>query len=813
MKKSFLIIMFITISINIVSLRNWQIYTNTTHIYDIIEIDNKIYQATWGGLEVYDIENDSFVKTYTIFDGLEDQNIKTISYLESSHTTLLGTSKAGINRIRDDVFQTPINETIGLPDNKVNIIVNCDALIYVATDEGLTVFKDVPDFPYPLPINHYATHNGLASTNITSLALAQNGYLFIGTDQGLNYVHTSEMFNITAWHLVNTNNSSLPDNRITSLSINDNLLAIGTQDGLVRTKIDDNIGLLRYLDLFTEWEVFTEDSHPLASRRIFSVYVDNKFQVWTSYGVWNNNNLLIEQTEDIVITRISSNNVFTHWQNHNNGLITDQIKGFREINDVIFIYTWGEGLFFFENSIWKNRKSDTMTANNITDISVDLNGKIWVCNGFVGGDIQRRGNPGISGFDGNSWTTFRAATSPLVHDRIFRITTDARNRKWFGSWNHGISVFDENKDTWYHYNRGNGLPANEIGALTTDDENNIWISAYSGGMVVVELDAIENTGTIPTIASFHLYSPNIPYSDVINIFPASDMTFFGSFYSGIRYWDATGFPQTHQTGDDWKKPPFPQLSDGYIYVYGIDSRETHWGEEVWIASENGLFMYDTYNSRWYRYGTGIKRHVWLNNDWERDKLYFVDEERLYGAAPTFPTAILIDPFDRVWIGTESNGLTIYDINTDRFRVYNTNNSPLVSNNITALAYEPYSGNLYIGTDNGLNSVEIGKILKADDPPLATTVVYPNPFYPDKGQVVTITNKVADEHTIMPQGDNKCNIYNIKGELIITLEENRYFEFSWDGINSEGKKCGNGIYYYVVSASDGQTERGTIVLIR
>ena len=812
MKKIVLYVLLTLLLSNISAVRNWQVYTNTTHIYDLIESDNKLYLATWGGLEVYDLEYDQFIRTYTTNDGLRDLDIKTIVKNEATDTFLLGTFRSGINRLQGDNFLLPLNDIIGLPDNNVNAIVYSDSLIFVATNQGVTVFSEDESFPYPLPIYHFGTHNGLASNRVSSLVISDSGYLLCGTDNGLSYVHTSTMTNLSTWEHYYSGNSLLPDNRISSLSVSGNSFAVATRQGLVR--IDD-------MREQTEWTLYNSSYFPdeIISNEILTAFIDSSHNIWYTYGIWNDNLLYIDypviDPEDqqpdpaqYAIVRISPANEFTIWENGEAGLVTSLIKGFREFNNRIYAFSWGYGFFYLDNGEWHHRESNCIIASNITDIDVDLNKKIWISNGYIGGGINRKGTRGVSGFDGSEWTNFRAEETPMLTNRIFRVGIDQRNRKWFGGWGHGIAVYDEEDPAWYLLTRFNGLMVNEIGEIIIDNAGNIWVSNYTGGMFIYDLDAIEQGGNIPALTSFHLYSPDIDDSDVIKIHHTTDMTFFGSRYSGIRYWNDSSFPQTHQPGDAWRKPPIAQLSN--TYIYDIDSRKTHFGEEVWIAAESGLFMYDTYLNRWYRYLTDIKREVWTGVTWQRDVLYFEDEIRLYGGSPTFPTAIFVDPFNRIWIGTETNGLTLYDLNTNRYSVYNKDNAPLISNKITALAYEPYSGNLYIGTDEGLVSVEIGRLYKDTDVKLLSTIAYPNPFRPDDGETLIIANQ---DNQIMPVGNNQCRIYNLSGDLIITLEEDRYFKFSWDGRNSSGKKTSSGIYFYVVSSSPGATSRGTIALIR
>ena len=66
---------------------------------------------------------------------------------------------------------------------------------------------------------------------------------------------------------------------------------------------------------------------------------------------------------------------------------------------------------------------------------------------------------------------------------------------------------------------------------------------------------------------------------------------------------------------------------------------------------------------------------------------------------------------------------------------------------------------------------------------------------------------------LPQGETICKIFDLSGDLIITLEKNNYQKLVWNGLNSLEKKCSSGIYLYVVSATDKQISKGKIVLIR
>ena len=46
-----------------------------------------------------------------------------------------------------------------------------------------------------------------------------------------------------------------------------------------------------------------------------------------------------------------------------------------------------------------------------------------------------------------------------------------------------------------------------------------------------------------------------------------------------------------------------------------------------------------------------------------------------------------------------------------------------------------------------------------------------------------------------------------------LKENDFSRFEWDGRNKSGNLVSSGIYYFVVTDSDGNVERGKIAVLR
>ncbi|RLC50002.1 MAG: hypothetical protein DRH79_08235 [Candidatus Cloacimonadota bacterium] len=797
MKKRFLIILIAITTLYLYSLKNWQVYTNTTHIFDIVSHDNKLYTATWGGLEVYDINSDSFVEKYTTINGLANNDIRAIQYNDLNNEFYLGTNGNGVIRMKEGEFKLPIDKIIGLASDFVNDIVVLDSLVYIATTGGLSVFWDNPEFPFPFLVDNYDTGNGLTSNDISILHFYQN-YLICGSDLGLDFAHVDSLDSISSWYHIDSNNSSIPSSVVSSISSNSSDLVVGT-----------NNGIFKISNLFD----FSQAEIIMNGYAIYPVFLDANDDLWFSYGFWDNSLLNLQDSINIAISRFESDGNVTEW----NDLNTTKIKEFYEFDDQFIATTWGEGIYAFDGSEWSTQiKQNCIVANVVTDLVIDLNDKLWVSNGHVGGGLTTKGTRGVSSFDGFFWNNFSAESSPLNSDNIYCMSVDQYNRKWFGSWSNagvdiwsgGISIYNDEVDEWKYINKYNVEPmiSNTIGVIVNDGSNT-WVGMYWFGVIIFD----ENDEPVHT---FDLYQPDPgnDFSDIFELLITNERIVTGGAYNGIRLWQDLSFPENN--GPFWEKPAPTDLRGGWINDFAF--RDNNGVEEVWIASDGGLFMYN--GTDWFLYGTSIKKKVWQNNSWfwsENDPdptyWYYEGQPRLYGSNPTYPTALFIDPFGSIWIGTGDSGFTIFNPERDTFVTYNKNNSPLVSNYISSFVYVESSGILYIGTNDGLNSVEIGiPEVNNTETKLAESYAYPNPFYPDKGDIVRIENKGK---LTMPKGKVTCRIFDLNGELIIELNKNIYEQFSWDGKNSNGKKCSSGLYYYLISAPDGQAVKGKIALIR
>lgn len=156
------------------------------------------------------------------------------------------------------------------------------------------------------------------------------------------------------------------------------------------------------------------------------------------------------------------------------------------------------------------------------------------------------------------------------------------------------------------------------------------------------------------------------------------------------------------------------------------------------------------------------------------------------------TAIAVDGGNRKWLGTENSG--IYLVSEDGMRTihhFTVENSPLLSNSITSIAIHPTTGEVFIGTSDGIVSFH-GDAAEPFET-YENILAYPNPIRPNYDGVVTITG-------LMDQSD--VNIIDPAGQLVCKTKSNGGIAV-WDLNNAAGKRVGSGVYTALCNAPDGK----------
>ena len=212
---------------------------------------------------------------------------------------------------------------------------------------------------------------------------------------------------------------------------------------------------------------------------------------------------------------------------------------------------------------------------------------------------------------------------------------------------------------------------------------------------------------------------------------------------------------------------------------------------IWVGTDQGLFMYTPEQQADNTLGfTQVKVP---RNDGSDFADYLLDGVDV--------TAIAIDGANRKWIGTNGNGL--YLISADNMKQiahFTTENSKLLSDFIESLAINHTSGEVYIGTNEGLCSYQSDATEAVKEMDKDNVYAYPNPVTPDYTGLITVVGLTLDADV---------KIVSPSGKLIAEGRSNGG-TFTWDGNDKSGNRVASGVYMVVTATSSG--DKGTVCKI-
>ena len=170
-------------------------------------------------------------------------------------------------------------------------------------------------------------------------------------------------------------------------------------------------------------------------------------------------------------------------------------------------------------------------------------------------------------------------------------------------------------------------------------------------------------------------------------------------------------------------------------------------------------------------------------------------------ADTDISCIAIDGGNRKWIGTNGAGLFLVSAdNMEQLENFTTANSQLLSNNIESLAINHQTGEVFIGTDQGLCSYMSDATGESIEMVKDNVYAYPNPVVSGYDGLITIKGLTRDADV---------KILSTNGQLVAQGRSNGGI-FTWNGRDRSGKRVASGVYMVATATSDGK--KGTVCKI-
>lgn len=496
---------------------------------------------------------------------------------------------------------------------------------------------------------HLTVKNGLSNNTVTAIIQDSKGYMWFGTEDGLNRYNG---YSIDIYKHDPADEKTLSHSRIRCLFEDKNKdLWVGTDDGL------------DFFDAATEKFIrYNKEKTKggLAGNIISAITQDNNGNLWV--GTVNSG---------ISILNVSSKT----WAQFGSGnfkgaLPSSTISSLASDKDGDIIIGTNKGLCLFKGNSVNTFVSDASAAsisdNEIACLFVDYKNNIWV--GTVNG--------GVNMLDKRAGTFTRYINQPgninsISQNSVFSISSDRKNNLFIATLSGGlnkISLTDKTV-TVYRNNTLNlsSLSSNTIWSTWCDNTGTMWIGTDKG------VDSYN--ANIIRFTTIQVLLPGNDTKNNTHVYAALEdrdgNLWLGVLGSGLILKSKNGIVNYFQSNNAPNS-----LSDNNVFSIFEDSKGT-----IWVGTYNGLNEYNKATGKFttYRNVDGDVSSISNNN------IRCIAEDKL----------------GTIWIGTYGGGLNSFNTETKKFTAYKTSgDATSVSSNIITGITVTADNNLLVGTFGG-----------------------------------------------------------------------------------------------------------------
>lgn len=312
--------------------------------------------------------------------------------------------------------------------------------------------------------DRYTTIDGLSSNTITCITKDNEGFIWIGTIDGLNRFDGNS-FKI--YHPQSDNPTSISDSWINDICSDNDYLWVGTPNGL--NKFD------KATEQFKKYRFDPDNNYTISNDFVTVLYHGKKNEIWV--GTEDGLNLFDKTTEKIKrYKRDSKDTLATLSHNFIKALYEDK-EGY------LWIGTHGGGLNRYDkkNNEFKHYRYEqanpfSLSNDFIEGIVEDSTGNLW---------IATRG--GVNKFEKKNEVFYYYKNNPFSNNSIPGNNVKAISKGidqllWFGINPEGISIYDPFKNTFTNLlnNLDDVSSVENISKIFYDDKGSTWISSSSG---------------------------------------------------------------------------------------------------------------------------------------------------------------------------------------------------------------------------------------------------------------------------------------------------------------------------------------------
>jgi hypothetical protein len=210
---------------------------------------------------------------------------------------------------------------------------------------------------------------------------------------------------------------------------------------------------------------------------------------------------------------------------------------------------------------------------------------------------------------------------------------------------------------------------------------------------------------------------------------------------------------------------------------------------IWIGTADGVVVYD------------YPERVFTETMYARVPQLVVDGYLKNLLEGEIVTSIAVDGANRKWLGTAGGGLFLVSADgTEQLMVWNVDNSELFSNNIVSVEINQKTGEVFIGTDKGVQSYMSTATQGNAD--YSSIYAFPNPVKDGYNGIISIRGL---------QYETNVKITDISGHLVFETISNGG-DAVWNGKDMGGTDVQTGVYLVLCTSNTGEEAAVTKILI-
>ena len=596
-------------------------------------------------------------------------------------TTLVGiTVLTHINKLsyaqsKNLIFNN-INIEQGISQSTIeDIFQDSEGYIWLGTNDGLNRYNG-----YEFKIYNYEEYqNSISHNGITDITEDKYGNIWVNTVSGVNKINkkTEKISNYTEI------NGKIKEDSTTEIIVTkDNNILVGTYEGL-------NI----YNAKEDRFDIILEQKDGILSSCIYSIDEDINGNIWIGTELGLNK---LSKDFKVLETYTSESGIYNIFCDDENGFVWAG----SDSSGLLKIDTKTKEVKQYINNI---EDLNSLPANQVGAIIRDSKGNLWVgtTNGLA------RYNEKNDSFDVYKNKVYDK--NSLVYNDVRSIIEDREGVLWVGTYS-GISIFDTESSIKY-YNAGldDGylLSENMVHGIYEDDEGYLWVGSRTKGVNIIDR---ENN----TSKSISMENNNVIQSNSIN-----DITGYKDFIFVATDAGVLKINKKENTIQNYN------LEDGLI---GENVKDIFVCDKnyLWIGSTNGLNLLDIENDKIIDMTDYVDEGSYVRYVYQgQDGSYYIGflrdgglgiiepnskETKYYKNIPNDKTSISSnriryineDSKGNIWIGT-SYGLNKYDPKTKVFKRYTTSDG--IANNTIYGVLVDDNDNIWVSTNKGISQID------------------------------------------------------------------------------------------------------------